>query len=30
VDASAWRARFWDDVTPFDRGVAETVASFRD
>lgn len=29
VDASKWRARFWSDVTPFDKGVAATIASFR-
>ena len=29
VDATKWRARFWSDVTPFDVGVAATIASFR-
>lgn len=29
VDASKWRARFWSDVTPFDEGVAATIASFK-
>ena len=28
VDAAKWGARFWSDVTPFDEGVAATVASF--
>lgn len=30
VDATKWRTRFWSDVTPFDEGVAATVASFKD
>lgn len=29
VDASKWRARFGSDVTPFEEGVAATIASFR-
>lgn len=29
VDASKWRTRFWSDVTPFEEGVAATVASFQ-
>lgn len=29
VDASAWTARFWSDVTPFAQGVAETIRSFE-
>jgi len=28
VDASKWRRRFWSDVTPFEDGVAATMASF--
>lgn len=28
VDAAKWRARFWSDVTPFEQGVAATMASF--
>lgn len=28
VDASKWNARFWSDVTPFETGVAATMASF--
>ena len=30
VDATKWKARFWSDVTPFDEGVAATIASFRE
>ena len=30
VDAAKWKARFWSDVTPFETGVAATIASFRD
>ena len=30
VDASKWRARFWSDVTPFEEGVAATIASFKE
>lgn len=30
VDATKWKARFWSDVTPFETGVAATIASFRD
>jgi nucleoside-diphosphate-sugar epimerase len=29
VDASAWTARFWADVTPFAEGVAATIRSFE-
>jgi nucleoside-diphosphate-sugar epimerase len=29
VDATAWTARFWSDVTPFAQGVAATIAAFR-
>jgi nucleoside-diphosphate-sugar epimerase len=29
VDASKWRRHFWSDVTPFDAGVAATIASFK-
>ncbi|MGI9597969.1 MAG: NAD-dependent epimerase/dehydratase family protein [Acidimicrobiales bacterium] len=29
VDASKFSARFWDDPTPWDQGVPETVASYR-
>lgn len=28
VDASKWQRHFWSDVTPFDQGVAATMASF--
>lgn len=28
VDASKWTSRFWSDVTPYDVGVAATMASF--
>ena len=28
VDASKWRRRFWSDVTPYEAGVAATIASF--
>ncbi|MBY0519230.1 MAG: epimerase, partial [Sphingomonas sp.] len=30
VDATKWTRRFWSDVTPFDEGVAATIASFRE
>ena len=29
VDAAKWKARFWSDATPFETGVAATIASFR-
>jgi nucleoside-diphosphate-sugar epimerase len=29
VDASAWKARFWSDVTTFEHGVEATVRSFQ-
>ena len=29
VDTAKWRARFWSDATPFEQGVAATMASFR-
>ncbi|WP_226016941.1 NAD-dependent epimerase/dehydratase family protein [Novosphingobium sp. FKTRR1] len=28
VEAEAWKARFWSDVTPFSQGVAQTMRSF--
>lgn len=30
VDATKWKARFWSDVTPFEKGVAATMRSFAD
>ena len=30
VDASKFAARFWSDVTPFERGLTETIAWYRD
>ena len=29
VDAAKWKAGFWSDATPFETGVAATIASFR-
>jgi len=29
VDASKFAARFWSDVTPFERGLADTIAWYR-
>jgi nucleoside-diphosphate-sugar epimerase len=29
VDATAWKARFWSDVTGFEQGVAATVRAFQ-
>jgi dTDP-D-glucose 4,6-dehydratase len=29
VDASKFAARFWSDATPYERGLAETIAWYR-